>query len=151
MAWSWKKLNTAKKAMIRRGAVALVAYELVWCATCYWVFRTKPAGLVLLLIAVLPTIPVVGFIAVLAKYLGEEVDEFHRQLVVRCLLWGTAAVMTSVCFNCFLQLFGWKGSWPAAVDLGAFLLAMAVAKLTYKVQNRVPEDADALAGKEGAR
>jgi phosphatidylglycerophosphate synthase len=151
MAWSWKKLNTAKKAMIRRGAVALVAYELVWCATCYWVFRTKPAGPVLLLIAVLPTLTVVGFIAVLAKYLGEEVDEFHRQLVVRCLLWGTAAVMTSVCFHCFLQLFGWKGNWPAGVDLGAFLLAMAVAKLTYKVQNRVPDDADAMAEREGAR
>gem|GEM_PF-4820226 len=29
--------------------------------------------------------------------------------------------------------------------------AMAVAKLTYKVQNRVPEDADAPAEREGAR
>ena len=98
----------------------------------------------LFLIAVLPTLPVVGFIAVIARYLGEEVDEFHRLLVVRCLLWGAAAVMTSVCFHGFLQLFGWKGSWPAAVELVAFVLAMGVAKLTYKVQNRVPEDAEAL-------
>ena len=151
MAWSWKKLNAAKKTMIRRGAVALVAYELAWGASFYWVFRTKAEGTMLFLIAVLPTLPVVGFIAVIARYLGEEVDEFHRLLVVRCLLWGAAAVMTSVCFHGFLQLFGWKGSWPAAVELVAFVLAMAVAKLTYKVQNRVPEDVDALAGKEGAR
>ena len=102
--------------------------------------------------ALLPTVPLVGMIAALGRYLGEEVDEFHRQLVVRCLLWGTAAVMTSVCFHLFLQLFGWKGSWPAWVEgLGVFAVAMMVAKLTYRVQNRVPADADGLVGSEGAR
>ena len=30
MAWNWKKLNAAKKGLIRRGAVALVAYEVVF-------------------------------------------------------------------------------------------------------------------------
>ena len=30
MAWSWKKLNAAKKGMIRRGvAISLAVYELV--------------------------------------------------------------------------------------------------------------------------
>jgi hypothetical protein len=48
-------------------------------------------------------------------------------------------------------LFGWKGSWPAAVELGVFLVAMLVAKLTYRVQNRVPADADAMLGSGGAR
>ena len=55
MAWNWKKLNAAKKRMIRRAAVAL--------------------------------------------------------------------------------------AW---MELGIFLLAMVVAKLTYRVQNRVPADADGL-------
>ena len=151
MAWNWKKLNAAKKAMIRRGAMALVAYEVVFGVVFFWVTRTKPAGAMLFVMALLPTLPVLGLIAVLGRYLGEEVDEFHRQLVVRCLLWGTAAVMTSVCFHGLLQLFGWKGSWPAAVELTVFIVAMGVAKLTYKVANRVPVDADALVGSEGAR
>jgi hypothetical protein len=145
MAWSWKKLNFAKKSLIRRGALALVVYEAVFAATMFWIDRTKPAGNTLLLISILPTLTVIGFIAVLARYLGEEVDEFHRQLVVRCLLWGAAAVMTTVCFHCFLQLFGWTGKWPAAVELGVFVAAMLAAKLTYRVQHRVPEDADVLA------
>jgi hypothetical protein len=146
MSWNWKKMNAAKKRMIRRGAVVLVAYEVVFIAAMFWVDRTKPGGPMLFVMALLT-----AFIAVLARYLGEEPDEFHRQLVVRCLLWGLAAVMTSVAFHGFLQLFGWKGSWPAAVELAAFLAAMLVAKLTYRVQNRVPEDADALVGRGGVR
>jgi hypothetical protein len=151
MAWSWKKLNAAKKSLIRRGAVVLVVYELVFVGTMFWVDRAKPAGTMLFMIALLPTLTVLGLIATLGRYLGEEVDEFHRQLVVRCLLWGVAAVMTSVCFHCFLQLFGWKGSWPAGVELGVFVLAMLVAKLTYRVANRVPADADGFIGRGEAR
>ena len=59
--------------------------------------------------------------------------------------------MTSVALHGFLQLYGWKGSWPAGVDLGMFLVAMLVAKLTYRMQNRVPDDADALLRNEGVR
>jgi hypothetical protein len=151
MAWSWKKLNAAKKGLVRRVAVALVTYELVWCGAYFWVDRAKPAGTMLFVMALLPTLPVVGMIVALGRYLGEEADEFHRQLVVRCLLWGTAAVMTSVCFHLFLQLFGWKGNWPAVVELGVFAVAMLVAKLTYRVANRVPADADVLVGRGEAR
>ncbi len=141
MAWSWKKLNAAKKALIRRGAVVLVAYEVVWSGAFYWVYKAKPDGRMLLLIAILPTLTVLAFIGVIARYLAEEVDEYHRQLVVRCMLWGAAAVMTSVCFHGFLQLFGWKGNWPSAVELVMFFVAAGVAKVTYYRANRVPVDA----------
>jgi hypothetical protein len=151
MAWNWKKMNSAKKGLVRRGLVVLVAYEVLWAGAYFWVDRAKVAGSMLMVPAVLVTLPVVGLIWVLARYLGEEVDEFHRLLVVRCLLWGTAAVMTAVCFHGLLQLLGWKGNWPAGVELGMFFAAMLLAKLTYKVANRVPSDADGLMGSEGAR
>ena len=151
MAWNWKKMNSAKKSLIRRGAVALVAYEVMWAVAFLWVDRAKVEGPMLWVPAALTTLPVVGLIWVMARYLGEEVDEFHRLLVVRCLLWGTAAVMTSVCFHGLLQLLGWKGNWSAGVELGMFFAAMLLAKLTYRVQNRVPADADAMLGTGGAR
>jgi len=151
MAWNWKKMNSAKKGLVRRALVVLVAYEVLWAGAYFWVDRAKVAGSMLMVPAVLVTLPVVGLIWVLARYLGEEVDEFHRLLVVRCLLWGTAAVMTAVCFHGLLQLLGWKGKWPAGVELGMFFAAMLLAKLTYKVANRVPADADGLLGREGAR
>jgi hypothetical protein len=145
MGTFWKKANTAKKNLIRRGALVLVAYEVIWAATFWWVARTKPADSVLLGMAAIPTLTVVVFIGVLAHYLREETDEFHRELVVRCLLWGTAAVMLVMAFHGFLQLFGWSGKWPVAIDFGAFLVAMLAAKLTYKVAHRVPvEVSDAL-------
>ncbi len=151
MALSWKKLNAAKKRMIRRALVVLVAYELLWAGVFFWVNRAKPEGTMLFLIAMLPALTVVAFIVVIAKYLGEEVDEFHRQLVVRCLLWGTAAVMTSLCFHGVLQLLGWKGQWPAGIELGLFVVAMGAAKLTYRVRHRVPDDVDALLEQGGVR
>lgn len=141
MAWSWKGLNVAKKRLIQRGGIALAAYEVVFLGTICWVDKGHLTGTSLLWVAVLPTITVAAFILVLGRYLREEADEFHRELVVRCLLWGTAAVMLVMCFHGFLQLFGWKGSWPVFVDLGAFFFAMLAAKLTYKMTNRVPVEA----------
>jgi len=38
--------------------------------------------------ALLPTIPVIGIITVVGRYLGRETDEFIRALVVQSLLWG---------------------------------------------------------------
>jgi len=142
MAWNWKKMNAAKKTMIRRLTVVLVAYEVLWAGAFFWVYRAKLEGMILWVPAALTTLPVLGLIWAIARYLGEEVDEFHRLLVVRCLLWGTAAVMTSVCFHGLLQLLGWKGNWSAGVELVLFFVAALAAKLTYRVQNRVPEDAD---------
>ena len=141
MAWNWKKMNAAKKAMIRRGAIVLVAYEVVFTGAFVLAHKGRPGTAELFVLAALTTLTVVAFIWVLARYLGEETDEYHRQLVVRCLLWALAAVMTSVCFHGFLQLFGWKGRWPAGVEVAVNLVAMLVAKVTYKVQNRVPVDA----------
>ena len=141
MALSWKKMTGAKRRLIQRGAAALVAYEVVFGATMYWVAKGHLAGVTLLWVALLPTVTVAAFILILGRYLREEVDEFHRELVVRCLLWGMAAVMLVMAFHGFLQLFGWRGNWPVFVDLGAFFFAMLVAKLTYRVMNRVPADA----------
>jgi hypothetical protein len=42
----------------------------------------------LYLMALLPTIPVVGIVATVARYLARETDEFIRALVVQSLLWG---------------------------------------------------------------
>lgn len=141
MAWSWKGLNEAKRHLIVRGAIVLVTYELAFGGTFYWVEKGHLSGPVLMWMAVPPTLAVAAFILVIGRYLKEEADEYHRELVVRCNLWGLAAVMVVMAFHGFLQLFGWTGSWPVFVDLGAYFFAMLIAKLTYKVANRVPVDA----------
>ncbi len=141
MAWSWKGLNEAKKHLLVRGAIVLVAYEIVFGGAAYWVDKGHLMGARLLWVAVLPTLTVAACILALGRYLKEESDEYHRELVVRSLLWGTAAMFLVMAFHGFLQLFGWSGRWPVLIDLGAFIVAMVAAKLTYCRVNRVPADA----------
>ena len=141
MGWSWKGMNTAKKHLIVRGAIALAAYEVAFGGTFYWVDKGHLSGSALMWMAVPPTLTVAAFIVVIGRYLKEEVDEFHRELVIRCQLWGLAAVMLVMAFHGFLQLFGWNGRWPVFIDLGAFFVAMLAAKLTYNVANKVPAEA----------
>lgn len=44
-------------------------------------------------IAVLATIPIIGTLIVIARYLAGEKDEYLRSLVVRSILWGFGVVM----------------------------------------------------------
>ena len=44
MAWNWKKMNSAKKSLIRRGGVALVAYEVLWAVVFLWVIAGRSRG-----------------------------------------------------------------------------------------------------------
>jgi len=39
-------------------------------------------------VAALPTVPVIGIVAVVGRYLAREADEFIRAIVVQSLLWG---------------------------------------------------------------
>jgi hypothetical protein len=45
------------------------------------------------LLAVLPTIPVIGIIVVVSRYLTRETDEFIRMIVVQAILWGLGVTM----------------------------------------------------------
>ena len=47
-----------------------------------------PSALFIYLTALLPTIPVVGIVVVVSRYLARETDDFIRMLVVQSLLWG---------------------------------------------------------------
>jgi hypothetical protein len=44
-------------------------------------------------IAVLATLPIVGTLIVIARYLARETDEYLRSLVVTAILWGFGVVM----------------------------------------------------------
>jgi hypothetical protein len=50
--------------------------------------QTHPAIVLVYLLAALLTIPVIGVIVVVGRYLRRESDEFIRMMVVQSLLWG---------------------------------------------------------------
>jgi hypothetical protein len=47
-----------------------------------------PSVIVVYLLAVLSTIPVIGIIVAVGRYLARESDEFVRTIVVQSILWG---------------------------------------------------------------
>jgi len=49
-------------------------------------------------IALLSTVPIVGTMIVIARYLARETDEYLRSLVVRSILWAFGAVMVADTF-----------------------------------------------------
>jgi hypothetical protein len=59
-----------------------------------WSFRLgHPHGVLAYLIAVLPALPIIGALVGTGMYLGEEKDEFQRNLLVQALLGGTGGIL----------------------------------------------------------
>ena len=52
-----------------------------------------PVGIAAYLVAILPALPIVGALACTGVYLGEEKDEFLRNLLVQALLGGTGGIL----------------------------------------------------------
>lgn len=131
-------MTLAKKHLMKRGAVVMVGYFVSFIGAALLVDRIHPEGAALWLMAALPVLPILVVMYLMGLYLREETDEYHRDLVVRCLLWGAAGAVATSMFAGFLRLFGWKGQLPPFCDFFVFALFMMVAKVTYKVANRAP-------------
>ena len=60
-------------------------------------FRHHLSNWMQYVVAVLPALPIIGMMAIVGIYLGEETDEFEKTVMVQSMLWsiaGTLAVMT---------------------------------------------------------
>jgi hypothetical protein len=78
---------------LQRRSIRLFGANLALAATLSLATRdlfkdAHAAAPLLYLMALLPTIPVIGIITVVGRYLTREVDDFIRTLVVQSLLWG---------------------------------------------------------------
>jgi hypothetical protein len=61
------------------------------------VFRiSHPHGVLAYLVAVLPALPIIGALVYTGIYLGEEKDEFQRNLLVQSLLGGTGGILAVI-------------------------------------------------------
>jgi hypothetical protein len=71
----------------------MIAYVAVLFA-CVWAIREwQPQGVQLILLSILPALPIIAAIAVMGLYLVEETDEFLRQRIASCMLFGTGVLL----------------------------------------------------------
>ena len=135
-----ERKNPAQRRYLQGGVAVMLAYFGFLFSATMTAHRWHPQGWHLSLVALLPSLPIVGMFLITARYLREERDEFQRDLVVRCLLWGIAAVMTVEMFTSFRRTFGWAGSLPPFTDWFVLCGSVLIAKFTYKLRNRITDD-----------
>jgi hypothetical protein len=71
-----------------------------------WEFKHgHPTGGLAYLLAVLPSLPIIGELVVVGLYLTEEKDEFQRTVLVQSLLWGIGATLAVTSVWGFLENF----------------------------------------------
>lgn len=94
----------------------------------------------LFLVAGLSALPLAGIALAMGIYLGEEQDEFQRNIEVRGLLAGAAALLVLSVFFGFLHELGWTGYVAPVTALLTFGIVNAGVKLAYRFRARVQGD-----------
>ena len=133
--------SVAQRRLRKSMAWILAEYLIVFVGTFYCAQKYHPTGALVWIFAAFPLLPMVMMFVLFGRYLRDERDEYKRAMVIRCVLWGTAGAMTLHLLTGFLQIFEWKGQMPPFSELWVFVLFMGIAKLSYRVADRVPADA----------
>ncbi|TMM48315.1 hypothetical protein [Qipengyuania marisflavi] len=86
------------------------------------------------LLALMPIIPILAMIWVMARYLKEETDEYLRHRAVTASLVGLAAVLGVGSFWGFLETFELVPHVPGWWSVPIWALGMGLAQLVWKVR-----------------
>lgn len=84
----FKLTNPAQKRYRARFGVAMAAYVVTIVAVSLAFKHLNPTGALAYVLAVLPSLPIIGVIAAIGLYIAEEKDEFVRNTLVESMLWG---------------------------------------------------------------
>ncbi|MBO9715007.1 hypothetical protein [Sphingomonas sp.] len=125
--------TAAAQRYLRRFTPMMIAYVVVLFAATWAIEAYKPHGAALVALSVLPALPIIGVIAVIGLYLAEETDEFLRQRIVACQLFGVGVLLSASTVLGFLQIGGVIGKvdvfwgfplWCAAWGLAQCALSL---------------------------
>lgn len=85
---SYAFLSRATRRYLLRLAPTMAVYVLFVFLSKWSFQRFHPTGLSMCLLAILPALPMIGSLAIVALYLAEESDEFERFILIQSVLWG---------------------------------------------------------------
>jgi hypothetical protein len=85
--------NPAMRRYYSRFVSTMSAYLVLLLFVTWYFHRYHPHGLFAYILAVLPSIPGLGFMVAVGLYLAEEIDEFQRNLMIQALLWALGGVL----------------------------------------------------------
>jgi cobalamin synthase len=115
---------------------ALLVFLSAWC-----VKHEVPEGKFWLYFwSLLPTAPLLGMVARMAKYLKDETDEYQRLMTMQSLLMGTAALVITLLVSDFLRAFAKASPMEPFVGFVIFASVMGLTKMVQRFRNRVRDD-----------
>jgi hypothetical protein len=85
--------NFVNRRFHRRSLVVMLLYVLALAVMSLAIDHLHLRGVGLVLLALLPALPIVAGIVVIAQYLSEQKDEFVRALLIESMLWGVGATL----------------------------------------------------------
>ena len=132
--------SKAEKKYLKRLIWAMSVYLVVVLLTTLLVRHGYVTGWLLYVVAVVPCIPVLRLIHVLALYVQEETDEFQRLLVVRSILCGGAAMLVVAAFSDFLRSYTKIGELPPFTMFMVFWVVFGLAQGVQGMMTRAVGD-----------
>jgi len=140
---SFCKINTKAHKTYQRDSMVLgIVYALLVFLSAWCVKHHVPDGSFWLYFwSLMPTLPLIGIVARLAKYLNDETDEYQRLMMMQSLLIGTAALVITLLVNDFMRAFAKANPLEPFVAFVIFSAAMGLTKMVQWIRNRVRDDA----------
>ena len=115
--------------------LVMTGYLLATFGTATFVHHHHPHGVMVYLLAALPSFCILAMLGVVAIYLRDEKDEYIRMLMVRSLLVATFVVLAIGAYSDFLRAFGDLPALPPFSQWVAFWLTFAIAQFAQRWGN----------------
>ncbi len=138
----WDNCTPAKARFRRRMLRFVVAYFVLLLSSGWLARHGKPGGWEIYVFAAMPALGILGMMVGVGRYLQEETDEFQRMMVMRSLLVGTAAMLSTIVVSDFLRELTPASALPPFLTFIIFCVGLSSAQLVQMLRNR-PEKDDA--------
>jgi hypothetical protein len=128
--------SPAGRRYLRRFIPTMAAYVVLVFGASFAIDRLELGGPVAWALAIAPSLPILGVIAIMGLYLKEETDEFQRNILIESMLWGFGLTMAVTSVWGFLEIYvdapALPSFWAFPIFCGAMGLAQPFVRARYK-------------------
>jgi uncharacterized membrane protein YcfT len=128
--------NQASKRYNKRYLIATPLYLVLLSLAVYILRHYHPSRPLAIVIAILPTIPLVAMIAIAGLYLKEETDEFQRSIFQQSILWSIGLVLAVTSIWGLLEMIASVPHLPVFYVFPAFCIFFGICSPLLKRRYR---------------
>lgn len=133
---SYAFLSRATRRYLLRLAPTMAVYVLFVFLSKWSFQRFHPTGLSMCLLAILPALPMIGSLAIVALYLAEESDEFERFILIQSVLWGLGGALAVSTIWGTLEEFAQAPHHSSFYSYFFFWIFMAISGVLIRLRYR---------------